>query len=78
MEIMVQRVGQEWPIEGGYRLELIVRRDARKRDLDNSGLKAVQDALVRMAIISDDSLAEEIVLRWGKVAGCEVRVESVT
>lgn len=74
--IMVQRVGQSWPILGAYRLTATIeRRKSRTMDLDNA-VKAVSDALVHMGIVSDDRHAEEIVLRWGDVAGCEVRIEA--
>jgi len=71
--IMVQRVGQPWPLVGRYTLSLVIERG--RGDLGNCE-KAVSDALVYMGIVADDSLAEEIHLRWGAVEGCAVEIEA--
>jgi Holliday junction resolvase RusA-like endonuclease len=71
-QIMLQRVGQHRPpFNGPYLISLTIERC--RLDLDN-GFKAVSDALVHMGVIVDDSLAEEIRIRWGHVVGCEVTV----
>lgn len=82
-EISVQR--QAMPtkrVGGAYKLLIVAdwrertASNGRGRDLGNFE-KAVSDALVWMNIIDDDSLAEEIHLRWGDVVGCEVTVEAI-
>jgi crossover junction endodeoxyribonuclease RusA len=42
----------------------LVRPDKRKRDLSNAGLKAIEDLLVEMGVIEDDSLVQRIDLQW--------------
>jgi Holliday junction resolvase RusA-like endonuclease len=79
-EISAQRVN--WPerqILGRYRLTLVVGRPdkgLRRGDLGNLE-KCVSDVLTKMQVIRDDADAEEIILRWGDVAGCEVTIESL-
>ena len=79
-EIGAQRTG--WPeksILGLYRLTLTVGPPAagrRRGDLGNLE-KCVSDVLVKMGVVRDDADAEEIVLCWGDVDGCEVKIESV-
>jgi len=52
-------------IDGEYRLHVDIERpDARRRDLDNVGFKAVSDLLVGHGVVKDDSLATEISARW--------------
>lgn len=52
------------------------RPDKRKRDLGNLE-KPVSDFLVKMSVIEDDCLIEEIKLKWGETAkGCRVEVEA--
>ena len=65
IELMIQRPR---PIAGPFKITLTYDRpDRRRRDLD--GLqKAVLDLLVKHRVIEDDSLAQEIVLRWGPMA----------
>ena len=41
----------------------LVRPDKRRRDLSNT-LKAVEDVLVSMAVIDDDSLIQRISVQW--------------
>lgn len=80
-EISAQR--PSWPVKaivGPYKLQLVVRpiltKEGRhKGDLGNLE-KCVSDVLVKMAVIRDDSDAEEILLRWGDAAGCEVTLTS--
>lgn len=80
-EISAQRAG--WPekaIPGLYRLTLVVsrtpRHGGRRGDLGNLE-KCLSDVLTKMGVIRDDADAEEIVLRWGDVAGCVVTLESI-
>lgn len=42
----------------------LVRPDKRRRDLSNAGLKAIEDLLVEMGCIEDDSLVQRISLQW--------------
>ena len=66
-------------ILGPYRITIVVSRvprSGKRADLGNLE-KCVSDVLVKMGIVRDDSDAEEIILRWGTVAGCEVTLESV-
>lgn len=62
--------GQEIMAQGRKRLKgavsmsvLAVRPDKRKRDLSNL-LKAIEDLLVDMGVIEDDSLIERISIQW--------------
>lgn len=60
----------------GVRVEL-TPPDRRKRDLDNVGTKAVLDLLTELEVIEDDSLVEEIFMRWcrnGNKAGAQVSI----
>lgn len=41
----------------------LVRPDKRRRDLSNS-IKAIEDLLVSMAVIDDDSLVQRISIQW--------------
>lgn len=41
----------------------LVKPDKRRRDLSNS-IKAIEDLLVSMAIIDDDSLVQRISIQW--------------
>lgn len=41
----------------------LVKPDKRKRDLSNT-LKAVEDLLVQMAVIEDDSLIQRLSVQW--------------
>ena len=49
------------------------RPDKRRRDVANYE-KAVSDILVTAGVIEDDSLIEEITLRWADVEGVEVTI----
>lgn len=72
-EISAQRV--QWPVKsilGPYRITITVERS--RGDLGNLE-KCVSDVLVKMGVVRDDADAEEILLRWGKVKGCEVVIE---
>lgn len=41
----------------------LVKPDKRKRDLSNT-IKAIEDLLVAMAVIEDDSLVQRISIQW--------------
>ena len=49
-------------------------RSGAQGDLGNLE-KCVSDVLVKMQVVRDDADAEQILLRWGNVAGCEVVIE---
>jgi len=74
LQVMMQRIGQQ-RVAGPYTLTATFQRG--RGDLGNLE-KAISDLLVKMQVIDDDKLAEEIVLRWGEVEGCEVTVSSAT
>lgn len=51
-------------IEGPYTMSVTVTRpDKRRRDLSNY-LKALEDLLVHLGVITDDHLAQRITLAW--------------
>jgi Holliday junction resolvase RusA-like endonuclease len=53
----------------------IVRPDKRKRDLSNT-IKAIEDLLVEMQIIDDDSLVQRISIAWvGSGSPCVVLIQ---
>lgn len=60
----------------------ITRTNKRRRDLDNCA-KPVLDLLVKMGVIADDSLVDEIIMRWrygdtgGNSAGTTVTVSEM-
>lgn len=54
-------------LTGPVRCVIEITRTNMRRDLDNCA-KAVLDLLVDLAVIMDDSLVEEITLRWRLVA----------
>lgn len=58
-------------IHGAVSLSIaLVRPDKRRRDLSNT-LKAIEDLLVEMQIIDDDSLVQRISIAWvGSGPGC--------
>ena len=53
------------------------RPDKRRRDVANYE-KAVSDFLVSEGILVDDSLIEEITLRWADVEGVEITITEIT
>lgn len=56
----------------------LVRPDKRRRDLSNS-IKAVEDLLVSMAVIDDDSLVQRISIQWVSAgAPCTVLIQEAT
>tara|TARA_R110000803_G_scaffold164245_1_gene227969 strand:+ start:925 stop:1281 length:357 start_codon:yes stop_codon:yes gene_type:complete len=62
------------PIKGKVKaLYEFGRPDKRRRDVANYE-KAVSDILVTAGVIEDDSLIEEITLRWADVEGVEVTI----
>ena len=71
------RLAEQKParIAGAYELEIYIPRSLIRRgsDLGNRE-KAVSDLLVKMRVISDDSLAQRITLAWWPV-GEEARVD---
>mgnify|MGYP003680851693 CR=1 FL=1 len=54
-------------------LDEVGRPDKRRRDVANYE-KAVSDTLVTADILDDDSLIEEITLRWADVEGVEITI----
>lgn len=42
----------------------LVRPDKRRRDLTNAAFKAVEDVLVEMGVIDDDSLVQRVSAEW--------------
>jgi crossover junction endodeoxyribonuclease RusA len=52
------------------------RPDKRRRDVANYE-KAVSDILVAGGLIEDDSMIEEITLRWADVEGVEITIEAI-
>lgn len=55
------------PIKGHYRMTIMFSEAGRRSntDLSNRGLKAIEDALVELGTLEDDSLADSISLAWG-------------
>lgn len=54
----------------------LVRPDKRRRDLSNT-IKAVEDLLVSMAVIDDDSLVQRISIQWvGAGDPCVVLIQA--
>lgn len=67
-EVAAARPGR---IAGPYRLYITVQRDwrsKRARDIDNI-IKPVSDALVAAGVVSDDSMAEEVMAKWADNLG---------
>ena len=61
-DVCIQRGPQR--IEGPFRIEFTVTRpDKRKRDADNL-LKGAMDAVVKGGAVEDDSLADDIRIKW--------------
>lgn len=55
-----------------------VGRTKRKADIDNRG-KAVLDLLVKHGVLADDSLVDDLRLRWADdVTGCRVEIEPLS
>lgn len=74
---MIMAAGPRRMIEGPYlmRVELLRPSDARRRDLSNLAFKCVEDCLVSMRVIRDDSDAMEISARWvTQGPPCRVRI----
>ena len=65
------------PFLGPYKLTVqLARPDRRKRDLDNIAFKAINDLLVKLGIVQDDSMCEMLSARWvSEGDGVYVRVE---
>jgi crossover junction endodeoxyribonuclease RusA len=64
--------------DGKITLDITVqKKDKRKRDISNF-VKAVEDLLVSHSVIVDDSLVQQVTVRWSTdIEGCEVRIEDV-
>src|ERR1035441_3525931 len=64
-------------IRGHYKISITaVRPDKRRRDLGNL-LKATEDLLTAQGVIEDDSLSEQINMRWVTTGdGILVRIEA--
>ena len=54
-------------------LDLTVERPRVRSDVSNR-IKAVEDLLVEMKVLADDSLVEEVRCRWGNVKGCRIEI----
>ena len=55
-------------------LDITVKKRGKvKEDISNK-IKALEDLLVEMAVLKDDSLVQEIRVRWGNVIGARVEV----
>lgn len=64
-------------MRAGYEITVeIGRPDKRRRDLDNIGTKALQDALVRAGIVKDDSLCQAISVRWVSAPGTRIILQA--
>lgn len=66
------------PVVGHYTMTLLLQRpDNRRRDCSNA-IKAVEDLLVTHGILSDDSLALSLTIRWEGIGRrCTVILEPV-
>lgn len=74
-ELQTQRPGR---IIGKYTLDMMLERKSGRRDLSNT-VKAVEDLLVRHKVIEDDSLCEEVRLRWSDtIKGAWVTLQRLT
>lgn len=62
-------------VKGRIKVAYVIERPktARRVDLGNFE-KALSDLLVKAEVIEDDSLIEEIILRWGDVKGVQISV----
>jgi len=61
-------------LRGRFSLAIyVVRPDRRKRDVANL-IKAVEDLLVEMQIVEDDSLAERVTIQWADEGSFECLV----
>lgn len=74
-EVMAQRVGA---VRGPVALTYTFERNGTKADLGNLE-KAATDLLVWLRLIDGDGpdVVQQIVLRWGAVEGCQIKVEPV-
>lgn len=61
-------------VKGRFSLAIyVVRPDRRKRDVANL-IKAVEDLLVEMQVVEDDSLAERVSIQWADEGSFECLV----
>lgn len=64
--IVMSQVKSNERIEGPYGLSMrVYRPDKRRRDLSNL-LKAIEDLLVTLGIVEDDSLCQKIECEWAR------------
>lgn len=62
-------------IKGPVKVAYVLERPAKRRRIDCGNFeKALSDALVEAEIIEDDSLIEEINIKWGDVKGVQIAV----
>lgn len=55
-------------------LDLTVARPKGVRADVSNRIKAVEDLLVEMGVLADDSLVEEVRARWGDTKGCRIEI----
>lgn len=60
-------------VEGLVRLDLTVKKPRNRSDISNR-VKAVEDLLVNMGVLIDDSQIMEVRARWGDVVGARVEL----
>lgn len=73
--VAIQRLeGRQPNLTGKYVIRVTLQRC--RADLSNL-LKCVEDLLVDMGVVVDDSLCERIEMEWGDVKGAEVTIEAV-
>lgn len=77
---MVWRGQKTHPIKGKFALSMVAHKpDKRRRDLDNT-IKSTMDFLTQMGIIQDDSLCEDLHIKWAKEIsneGCYITIIEV-
>lgn len=79
-ELCGWQIKQQKPVKltGPYTLDIVVKRpDNRKRDLSNL-IKALEDALVENGVLEDDSLCQELCIRWQGHEDCPLLQVYVT
>lgn len=76
LELNVQRPGR---IEGAFAADILIqRKDKRRRDLDNL-TKGLLDLLQAHGVIEDDSLLDDLRLRWStSIKGAEVSLKALS
>lgn len=62
------------PVAGHFRIEIVLDDKKRRGDADNRA-KATLDWLQRAELITNDSLADDVRIRWGYApAGCRIEI----